>query len=647
MPEKRIQPYGSWASPITSDLIVAKSIGLGGIQSDGENLYWYEMRPEEAGRNAVVRCNRQGAMSDLVPVPFSARTRVHEYGGGAFLVRDRVAYFSNFEDQRVYRVMPGAPPRAITPEGAFRYADAVLDAARQRLICVREDHSDPNREPINAVVALSPAGDGDARVLVAGADFYSNPRLSPDGRRICWLCWHHPNMPWDGTELWVSSLRDDASLGEAQRIAGGLEESIFQPEWSPDGRSLYFVSDRSGWWNLYCWTDPGVEALMPMEAEFGVPQWAFGESTYALLSPREIACTYLRHGASHLALLNLGSGKLDALETPYTGIASLRAHGEREIAFIGASPTEFPSVVTLNIASGNIRVLKRSSDLDLDPDYVSVGEPIEFPTDSGHDGAHGFFYAPANRDFTAPPDELPPLLVTSHGGPTAAANNGLKLATQFFTSRGFAVLDVNYGGSSGFGRAYRKRLYGQWGVVDVQDCIQSALHLVRRGTVDPKRLAIRGGSAGGFTTLAALTFHNVFTAGASHYGVSDLEALARETHKFESRYLDQLIGAYPARAAMYRARSPIHALERLSCPVIFFQGLEDKVVPPNQAERMVAALRSKGLPVAYVAYEGEQHGFRQAKNIKRTLDAELYFYSRVYGFELAQPVEPVTIENLR
>ncbi len=645
MAQKLIRPYGSWASPITSDLIVAKSIGLGGIQSDGQNLYWYEMRPEEAGRNAIVRYDGQGAVSAQIPPPFNARTRVHEYGGGAYLIGDGAVYFSNFEDQRIYRVMPGVPPQALTPEGAFRYADACLDNVRQRLICVREDHSDPGREPVNAVVAISLAGGGRAQVLVSGADFYSDPRLSPDGRRICWLCWCHPNMPWDGTELWVSSARDDGSLGDARRIAGGSKESIFQPEWSQNGASLFFVSDRSGWWNLYCWTDPEVNALMPMEAEFGLPQWAFGESTYAPLSPDQIACTYLQDGASHVALLNLGSGRLDALETPYTAIGSVRSHG-RAIAFIGASPTEFPSVVTLDLASGSMRVLKRSSDLDLDRGYVSAGEPIEFPVEGGR-SAHGFFYAPANVDFTGPADELPPLLVTSHGGPTAATHNGLKLTTQFFTSRGFAVLDVNYGGSTGFGRAYRERLYGQWGIVDVQDCIHGARHLVRQGRVDPKRLAIRGGSAGGFTTLAALTFHAVFTAGASHYGVSDLEALARDTHKFESRYLDQLIGAYPARADLYRARSPIHRLDGLSCPVIFFQGLEDKVVPPNQAERMVAALRSKGLPVAYVAYEGEQHGFRQAKNIKRTLDAELYFYSRVYGFDLAQPVEPVTIENLR
>ena len=644
MAQKLCRPYGSWASPITSDLIVAKSIGLGGIQSDGRNLYWYEMRPEEGGRGVIVCYDGQGAVSALVPPPFNARTRVHEYGGGAFLAADGIVYFSNFEDQRIYRVMPGVPPQAITPEGAFRYADTVLDAFRQRLICVREDHSDPGREPSNTLVSLSLAGDGDVRVLVGGADFYSNPRLSPDGRRICWLCWHHPNMPWDGTELWVSSVRDDGSLGDARRIAGGPKESIFQPEWSQNGRSLFFVSDRSGWWNLYCWTDLQVKALAPMEAELGLPQWVFGESTYAPLSAHELACTYIQGGSSHFAHLNVDSGKLRAVELPYTAIGSLRSHG-REIAFIGASPTEFPSVVTLNPASGSTRVLKRSSDLELDPGYVSAGEPILFPTDGGR-CAHGFFYAPANVDFTGPADELPPLLVTSHGGPTAATNNGLKLTTQFFTSRGFAVLDVNYGGSTGFGRAYRERLYGQWGIVDVQDCIHGALHLVRQGKVDPKRLAIRGGSAGGFTTLAALTFHAVFTAGASHYGVSDLEALARDTHKFESRYLDQLIGPYPARADLYRARSPIHAVDGLSCPVIFFQGLEDKVVPPNQAERMVVALRNKGLPVAYVAYEGEQHGFRQAKNIKRTLDAELYFYSRVYGFDLAQPVEPVIIENL-
>jgi len=671
---KKILPYGSWPSPITSDLIAAKSIGLGEIALADNTVYWLEMRPEEQGRSVIVRRTPDGETGDLTPAPFNARTRVHEYGGGACLVDGETVYFSNFADQRIYRVTPGAEPEAVTPEGPFRYADAIIDRSRRRLIAVREEHSNQSQEPVNTLVAVS-LSDVKVTVLTSGADFYSNPRLSPDGCWLCWLSWHHPNMPWDDTELWVAPVLKDGSLGEAQLIAGGVDESVFQPEWSPPAWSrgsapiaerrspaddppiaerrssadntnatLYFISDRTGWWNLYRWREGTIEPVVSMEAEFGEPQWIFRQSTYAFASSSQIICTYLQYGISRLARIDMDSGQLEPIETPYTDIGLLQANG-RQAVFLAASPTEFPSVVRLDLATRAFDVLKRSSAMPLDPGYLAVGEPVEFPTENKQT-AHGFFYAPANAEFTGPPEEKPPLLVISHGGPTSAAHNGLKLAIQFFTSRGFAVLDVNYGGSTGFGRAYRERLKGQWGVVDVDDCVNGALYLADKGLVDRNRLAIRGGSAGGFTTLAALTFRGVFKAGASHYGVSDLEALTRDTHKFESRYLDTLIGPYPERTDLYRQRSPIHAVERLSCPMIFFQGLEDKVVPPNQAERMVVALKQKGLPVAYLAYEGEQHGFRQAKNIKRTLDAELYFYSRVFGFTLAEAVEPVDIANL-
>jgi dipeptidyl aminopeptidase/acylaminoacyl peptidase len=635
-------PYGSWRSPITSDLIVAGSIGLGEITLRNHSVFWLEQRPQENGRSVIVRQTPDGKTRDIIPAPFNVRTRVHEYGGGAYLVDGERVYFSNFADQRIYRLMQGAEPDAITPEGPFGYADAVFDASWQRLICVREDHSNPAAEPVNALVGVS-LSDGKVTVLTSGADFYSNPRISPDGRSICWLCWRHPNLPWDRTELWVASLRDDGQFDEARRIAGESEESIFQPEWSPDG-TLHFVSDRSGWWNLYRWHEGKIEPVAPMAAEFGEPQWIFRQSTYVFASAKQIICTYSQNGLSYLARIDTDSGRMETIETPYTDIGSLQADG-RQAVFLAASPNEFPSVVRLDLATGVLTVLKRSSTMTIEPGYLAAGDPIEFPTKGGLT-AYGFFYSPTNAEFAAPPEERPPLLVISHGGPTSAAHNGLKLAIQFFTSRGFAVLDVNYGGSTGFGRAYRERLKGQWGVVDVDDCVNGALYLAEKGLVDRNRLAIRGGSAGGFTTLAALAFRDVFKAGASHYGVSDLEALARDTHKFESRYLDTLIGPYPDRADLYRQRSPIHAVERLSCPMIFFQGLEDKVVPPNQAERMVEALKQKGLPVAYLAYEGEQHGFRQAKNIKRTLDAELYFYSRIFGFTLADPVEPVAIDNL-
>lgn len=642
--EKSIRPHGSWPSAISSQLIVERVVGLSETTLSGEGIYWLELRPGEGGRQAIVRWSPHAGARDLIPVAYNARSRVHEYGGGSYLVSGDSVYFSQFADQRVYRAKEGAEPEAITPEGQYRYADAIRDQGRQRLICVREDHSG-NGEAANtlATIDLSARLPAPAAVLVPGADFYSNPRLSPDGKHLAWLSWDHPKMPWDGTELWVAPVAADGNLGHARRIAGGDQESIGQPEWSPDG-SLYFISDRTGWWNLYRWREGRVEAVVTMAADFGNAQWVFRETSYAIASQKQIIASYRREGMAHLVSIDARSGAIEEIPTPYSDIDYLQAD-ENQIVFIGASPRDFPSVVRMDRRSRGIEVLRRASTLTVDPDYISTGEPVEFPT-AGKRSAHGFYYPPTNPEFTGPPEEKPPLLVTSHGGPTSAARNGLKLTLQFFTSRGFAVLDVNYGGSTGYGRAYRERLSGQWGIVDVDDCVHGALYLAGEGRVDRKRLAIRGGSAGGYTTLAALTFRDVFSAGASHFGVSDLEALARETHKFESRYLDKLVGAYPERADLYRERSPIHAVERLSCPVIFFQGLEDRVVPPNQAEIMVEALRKKGLPVAYVAFEGEQHGFRQAKNIKRTLDAELYFYSRIFGFELAEPVDPVPIENL-
>jgi len=635
--------YGSWKSPITSRVIASGTIGLTQIEVDGDDVYWVEMRPKEGGRYAIVRRASDGRTLDVTPTPFNARTTVHEYGGGSFAVADSTVYFSNFADQRLYRQDPGAQPTPITPEADLRYADGVIDRRRGRMICVREDHRDSSRQAVNTIVGVDVAGLHEGNVLVAGNDFYSSPRLSPDGSRLAWLTWNHPNMPWDGTELWVGELGDDGSTSAAELAAGGLEESIFQPEWSPDG-VLHFVSDRNGWWNLYRWHDGRVEPLVEMKAEFGRPGWVFGMSTYAFESAGRIVCAVGRKGTWQLAGLETASRRLELIDTPYSEIMGLRAVPGR-VVFLGGSPTQEMSVVQLDVASSRAEVLRSSSDVAADGRYLSSPEPIEFPTENGLT-AHALFYPPRNGDYVAPSAERPPLLVKSHGGPTSAASSALNLATQYWTSRGIAVLDVNYGGSTGYGRAYRKRLEGQWGVVDVDDCVNGARYLVERGDVDGERLAIAGGSAGGYTTLCALTFRDVFRAGASHFGVSDLEALENETHKFESRYSDRLIGPYPERADLYRERSPINFTGRLSCPVIFFQGLEDKVVLPNQAELMVGALRAKGVPVAYLPFEGEQHGFRRAENISRALDAELYFYSRVFGFELAEPVEPVPIENL-
>jgi dipeptidyl aminopeptidase/acylaminoacyl peptidase len=643
MSDPKVAPYGSWRSPITADLIVAETIRLGLIGLDGDDIYWSEMRPAEGGRYVVVRRTPDRGTADVTPPPFNARTRVHEYGGGAAVVADGTIYFSNWEDQRLYRQDPGGEPRPITPEAELRYADGVVDRGRGRMVCVREDHTIAGREPVNAIVSLDLDGGEGFRVLASGNDFYAAPRLSPDGARLAWLTWNHPNMPWDGTELWVGELRADGSLGRAKRVAGGLDESIFQPEWSPDG-VLHFVSDRTGWWNLYCWRDGRVEPLAEMAAEFGLPQWVFGMATYGFASAERIICAYSEGGTWHLAELDTATGQLTPIDTPYAEIDAVRAGPDRAVLLAG-SPTEPTSVVQLDLATGQFEVLRRSSGVPVDPGYLSSPQPIEFPTEGGLT-AHAFFYPPRNRDYVAPSGERPPLLVVSHGGPTGATSSTLDLGVQYWTSRGIGVLDVNYGGSTGYGRAYRQRLEGRWGIVDVDDCANGARYLAGRGAVDGDRLIIQGGSAGGYTTLCALTFRDVFQAGASYYGVSDLAALAQETHKFESRYLDRLVGPYPERADLYRERSPIHFTDQLSCPVIFFQGLEDPVVPPSQAESMVEALRAKGLPVAYVPFEGEQHGFRRAEHIKRALETELYFYARVFGFELAEPVEPVPIDNL-
>lgn len=643
MKAAKARPYGAWVSPITSELIVSETVSLGQIVLDGDCIYWSESRPADAGRNVIVRWSPDGKTDDLTPKTFNVRTRVHEYGGGAYIVSKGTIYFSNFVDQRLYQQPFNLEPQPLTAKTARRYADTVVDSYRNRLVCVREDHSGRKAEPVNTIVAVGVNHEQEERVLVSGNDFYATPRISPDGSCLAWLTWNHPNLPWDGTELWVGEIQADGSVENPRKVAGGANESIFQPEWSPEG-TLYFVSDRNEWWNLHRYQQDQVEPVCPREFEFGRPQWLFSMTTYGFESEDRIMCAYTSKGTWSLASLNCSTGEFTEIATTYTEIWNLRA-SPGQVVFCAGSPTQTPSIVRLELHNMEYQTLRLASDLTVDDGYLSTPEVIEFPTENGKT-SHAFFYAPQNRDYQPPDGELPPLLVKSHGGPTAATSTALAWEVQYWTSRGFAVLDVNYGGSTGYGRAYRQRLDGQWGIVDVDDCANGARHLVEQGRVDGKRLAIRGSSAGGYTTLCALTFRDVFKAGASYYGISDLEALAKETHKFEARYLDRLVGPYPEQQDIYRQRSPIHFTDLLSCPLILFQGLEDEVVPPNQAEKMVAALQAKGLSVAYVPFEGEQHGFRQAETIKRALDCELYFYSKVFGFELAEAVEPIEIHNL-
>lgn len=644
----QVAPYGGWRSPIDANALAAAATPLlDRPQLVGDSLYWVEGKPSEGGRSVIVRRDASGTHTELTPRDFNVRTRVHEYGGGAYVVNGSSVYFANFADQRLYRQDGDGPPQPITPSpqegGSVRYADARITRDGRSLICVREIHAPDGGEPVNELAVLPTDGSTAPRTVASGHDFYAAPRISPDGRQLVWLTWDHPQMPWDGTELWIADFGDDGSLGEPRRVAGGPGESVFQPSWSPDGR-LHFVSDRTGWWNLYRLDGDEVQPLAPADAEFGVPHWQFGASTYAFLSDGRIVAICSREGIDRLLFLSEDGAIEFADHLPYTSFdASLTADGDI-VVFVAASPTDPAALIRLDASSGTHTVLRRSSTYELAPSHVSRPQVISYP--SAGRKTFALYYPPTNADFVAPADERPPLIVVSHGGPTGMAMARFTLQTQYWTTRGFAVVDVNYGGSAGFGRAYRERLKGAWGVVDTEDCITAARYLAAEGHIDPQRLAIRGGSAGGYTTLCALVFHDDFAVGASYYGVADCEALATDTHKFESRYLDGLIGPYPAARELYRKRSPIHYADRLSCPVILLQGLEDKVVPPSQAETFVHALREKRLPFAYLAFEGEQHGFRQAKNIERSFEAELYFYSKILGFGLPDPIEPVEIENV-
>ncbi len=641
MGKPKIAAYGEWESPITTDMMTAASVRLGAVAIDGENIYWLEGRPLEGGRYTLVRRSPDGATHDVTPTPFNVRTRAHEYGGGAFHIADHHIWFTNFDDQRIYHIAPGGQPRAITAAADCRYADLTLDAPRNRLICVRENHEGPG-EPVNEIVAVS-LEDGSTSVLAGGHDFCSTPALDQEYRMLAWLTWDHPNMPWDETELWVAAIGAGGALEEPRKIAGGYGNSIFQPAWSPSG-GLYFVADPRGWWNPYRWDGDRAWCICKKEAEFALPQWLFGMRTYGCDIDGRIITAYCEEGIWRLGMIDPSAGVLERLPVEHTEIADVAVSG-REVVFTGSSRHRPEEVVRLNLDTGGKDVLRSSLTAEIDPESISVGRPLEFPT-TGGEVAHGFFYPPKSAVFEAPKRTRPPLIVMSHGGPTAATGNGYQLKIQYWTTRGFAVLDVNYRGSTGYGRAYRNLLKGNWGLADVDDCVSGAIFLVGAARADQQRLAIRGGSAGGYCTLAALAFRDYFKAGASYYGVGDLEALVRDTHKFESRYLDGLVGPYPQKRDLYRERSPVHHVGRLSCPVIFFQGLDDKIVPPNQAEEMVAALRAKGLPVAYLAFEGEQHGFRRAETIKRTLEAELYFYGRIFGFNPAGGLDPVDIENL-
>jgi len=643
-------PYGSWPSPLAPELMATSGVGLSQVTLDGDDVLWAELRPTEKGRTCVVRARPDGTVADVLPEGANARSLVHEYGGGAYAVRDGVVVYVELADQRLRRVEPGGEPVPITPEPpaprSVRYADMHFTPDGTRIYAVRERHQDEG-EPVNDLVVLpaggsaggSTGGCAEPVAVAGGHDFCSTPRVSPDGTTLAWLTWDHPRMPWDGTELWTAPIRPDGTLGEAALVAGGPAESVFQPAWSPDG-VLHFVSDRTGWWNLYALRDGEAENLAPVEAELGHPQWVFGMATYAFPGDGRVVAIVNGGGVEDLSVVE--GGRVRSLGLPYTAHPGpVVAGGGGRIATVAASAAEPASVVVVD-RDGAVRVLRRSLTLELDPGLISRPEPIEFPATGGAT-AHALYYPPANPVAAGPEGELPPLLVNSHGGPTGQSSSGLSLGTLFRTSRVFAVVHVDYGGSTGYGRAYRERLNGTWGITDVADCVAAARYLADRGSADPARLAIRGGSAGGYTTLAALTFTDAFAVGVSFYGVADAAALAAGTHKFESRYLDGLIGPWPEAEALYRERSPIHHTDRLSCPILLLQGLEDMVVPAAQAEQMAAALAAKGIPHAYLGFPGEQHGFRQVTTIRRAYEAELAFYGQVLGFTPAGDIPPLKL----
>ena len=638
---RRTAPFGSWASPIPIELLVAGRVTLVEPRWDGPDaLVWIETRPEDGGRGTLVRWTERDGSRDISPPGMNVRTRVHEYGGAPSLVARDLVVVSDFATGRLHRVAPDRSSRPLTPERAWRFADLVLDAGRDRLLAVREDHSGEG-EALNSIVAIPLDGSADVTVLVEGRTFYAAPRISPDGTRLAWVAWDHPNLPWDGTELWLAPLGPEGA-GAGDRIAGSASDWIAQPRWSREG-VLHFVAEPTGWMNLQRWSDGRVEPVTDLDAEFAYADWQFGYRNYAFAADGLILAIGRSGGRDRLYRVT-GGAEPTVIDLPYTELSALAVEGDRAV-FLAAGPTEFSSVVLLDLRDGTHQAIRRSSPTRLEPDDLSVPESIQYPTTGGRT-AYGLFYAPKNRSHEAPAAERPPLVVTSHGGPTAQASTGLNVAYQLFTSRGIAVLDVDYGGSTGYGRDYRKRLEGEWGVVDVDDCVAGARWLAERGDVDGDRLAVRGGSASGYTTLCALAFRDLFGAGISYFGIGDLLAFARETHKFESRYLDRLLGPLPEAEQVYRERSPNNHADQIRCPALILQGTEDRVVPLAEAERIVDALWERRIPHAYLTFEGEDHGFRQAPSLIRSFEAELSFLAQVFGFSPADTIEPVHVEGL-
>lgn len=638
--------YGSWPSIVSAASLVEGARGIWGLREDGGFLYWLESRPEEGGRTTIMRWQEGAEVEELLARPWNVRTRVQEYGGGALLVAEGFLWFSNFADQRLYRFSVGQEPIAITPAGQLRYAGCAFDASRERLICIREDHRGLG-EAQNTLVAIPAFADGEheGEVLFSGTDFVSAPRLAKDGSRIAFTTWMHPNMPWDSTTLHSAQFDDSGSLMDLQEHNPSVEEAVIDPQWADDGR-LIALSDRDNWWAPYRVEGSEFHPIATglEEQEIGGPDWSINTRYYYPLENGDLLAI-ARSGSTETLHRIDADGESTPLDFAAVSYGSFVLHNDA-LYFTAGFADRPAELVRASWDGGALTTIRRSRDSSLAAAWIPDFEQVSFPIPGGGE-AHGVYFPPTNPQVRAPDYSAPPLIVAVHGGPTSVAGVSYRPEHYYWTSRGFAVLDLNYRGSTGFGRAYRQALYGAWGIADVEDAVAGASWLAEQGLADPERLIIRGGSAGGYTTLAVHAFHNTFAAGASYFGVSDIEALAKDTHKFESRYLDQLIGPYPERKDLYVARSPIHHLDGFAAPLILLQGLDDPIVPPNQSEMIYEALKAKGVATAYLAYEGESHGFRKAENQIGSREAELFFYAKVLGLDLAEELPEIGIDNLQ
>ncbi|MCP4412515.1 MAG: S9 family peptidase [Gammaproteobacteria bacterium] len=646
--------YGSWPSKLSAGVLALGGQRFGHLVVDEGYVYWLESKPEQAGRVVINRrliaeSNNTAESEVITGDNFSVRTRVHEYGGADFAVQGDTLLFCNDDDQRLYLQKGMDKPKAVTPNPEFshalRYVDMEFSKDGDWVICIRERHTKRNAplEVINEIVKVSLIKNTEPEVLVSGADFYSYPRISPDGKKLAWTCWDHPNMPWDQTALWVADIDSSGKLSNKTCMLNNENESIYQPAWCPDGE-LHFVSDRSGWWNIYSFRDGVLNAITPMDVNFGFPQWQFGLISYAFVDRNQLFAIYTKEGRENLCLIEPEKGLVHPLDIPFCTFQNALFYHQNKLIFIAANEVKAASVMQWDTQAEKATQISQLKPSLLSNENISIAEAICFPT-TGDKNAYGFYYQPLNNQYVGMDDEKPPLIVMSHGGPTAASTAEYQNSIQFWTNRGFAVVDVNYGGSTGYSREYRDRLKNNWGIVDVDDCVNAALYLVDRGSVDASRLAIRGGSAGGYTTYCALTNYSLFSAGVSRFGVADLTCLVKESHKFEVRYLDSMIGPWPQAEAIYHQRSPINHSDKFNCPLLLLQGDEDAVVPPSQSIAMVDALDNKEIPHALIMLEGEQHGFRKSENISLALEMELNFYGQIFNMEPADELPELTLKH--